>query len=96
VIKVMSHNDLTPQNPEAYLALRKFSQRIKCRRTGSPVSFADLGDEAGVPLLWMMPSGGSRWFAAAHGMFILFLLDIKTYCISCVTEGQIHFVNDME
>jgi hypothetical protein len=59
----------TPEDPPAYLAQAKFSQKIVCRRTNSAVSFADIGDEGGVPLLWMMPSGGSRWFAVAHGMF---------------------------
>jgi hypothetical protein len=58
----------TPEDPPAYLAQAKFSQKIICRRTNSAVSFADIGDEGGVPLLWMMPSGGSRWFAVAHGM----------------------------
>jgi hypothetical protein len=57
----------TPEDPPAYLAQVKFSQKIICPRTGSAVSFADIGDEGGVPLLWMMPSGGSRWFAVAHG-----------------------------
>jgi hypothetical protein len=57
----------TPEDPPAYLAQAKFSQKIVCRRTNSAVSFADIGDEGGVPLLWMMPSGGSRWFAVAHG-----------------------------
>lgn len=56
------HND-----PEAYLASLKFSRRIICPRTKMPVSYADFGDPDGTPLLWMMPSGGSRWFAAAHG-----------------------------
>jgi hypothetical protein len=64
----MSSPEPTSDDPPAYLSLRKFSQKIKCPRTGSAVSFADIGDEEGVPLLWMMPSGGSRWFAAAHGM----------------------------
>ena len=63
----------TSQDPPAYLALSKFSQKIKCPRTGSAVSFAEIGSEDGVPLLWMMPSGGSRWFAAAHGMLVDFL-----------------------
>ena len=60
----------TPQDPEEYLALFKFSRRIRCPRTTLPVSYADMGDEGGTPLLSMMPSGGSRWFAAARGKFI--------------------------
>lgn len=62
-----SLSELTPSDPQAYLSLFKFSRKIICPRTNLPVSFADIGDESGVPLLWMMPSGGSRWFAAAHG-----------------------------
>lgn len=51
-------------DPEAYLCLRKFSRRLpKCRRTGLPVSFADIGDPDGIPLLWLLPSGCSRWNA---------------------------------
>jgi hypothetical protein len=56
-------------DPEGYLSLYKFSRRIVCPRTKMPVSYADFGDPDGTPLLWMMPSGGSRWFAAAHGTY---------------------------
>jgi len=63
----------TPDDPPAYLAQSKFSQNIKCPRTDSAVSFADIGDRDGVPLLWMMPSGGSRWFAVAHGKSLSFI-----------------------
>jgi hypothetical protein len=68
---MLSQNaDPTPAtDPLAYLALRKFSQKITCPVTKLPVSFADIGDPYGEALLWMMPSGGSRWFAAAHGGF---------------------------
>jgi hypothetical protein len=59
----------TSEDPPAYLAQYRFSQKITCPRTGSIVSFADTGEGSGVPLLWMMPSGGSRWFAAAHGEY---------------------------
>ena len=68
----------TPQDPPAYLAQSRFSQKIKCPRTGSAVSFAEIGDEDGVPLLWMMPSGGSRWFAVAHGISLVPWLSLIT------------------
>ena len=59
-------------DPEVYLCLRKFSRRLpKCPRTGHPVSYADMGDPDGVPLLWIMPSGCSRWLVAPQGGYIL-------------------------
>lgn len=55
------------RDPEGYLASRRFSLKIQCPRTGLPVSYADLGQEDGVPVLWVLPSGCSRWVAAAQG-----------------------------
>lgn len=55
-------------DPEAYLALFKFSRRLRrCPRTGLSVSYADIGDPDGVPVLFVPPSGCSRWFAAPQG-----------------------------
>ncbi|CAK9779610.1 unnamed protein product [Cutaneotrichosporon oleaginosum] len=52
-------------DPHAYLALFKFNRRLaECPRTGMAVSFADIGDPEGVPVLFVPPSGCSRWFAA--------------------------------
>lgn len=51
-------------DPPAYLSDTKFNRRITCPRTHLPVSFSDTGDPQGVPLLWILPSGCSRWFAA--------------------------------
>ncbi|GFZ50912.1 hypothetical protein JCM24511_08670 [Saitozyma sp. JCM 24511] len=51
-------------DPPAYLSGAKFNRRITCPRTHLPVSFSDTGDPQGVPLLWILPSGCSRWFAA--------------------------------
>jgi hypothetical protein len=55
-------------DPEGYLALCKFSLKLlKCPRSGLPVSYCDVGDPNGIPLLWVLPSGCSRWFAASQG-----------------------------
>jgi pimeloyl-ACP methyl ester carboxylesterase len=51
-------------DPPAYLSGAKFNRRITCPRTNLPVSFSDTGDPKGIPLLWILPSGCSRWFAA--------------------------------
>jgi hypothetical protein len=65
----MSRSSANPlRDPEGYLAAQKFSRKIVCPRTGLPVSFADLGEEDGVPVLWVLPSGCSRWVAAAQGV----------------------------
>ncbi|ORX38407.1 Alpha/Beta hydrolase protein [Kockovaella imperatae] len=51
-------------DPEGYLANRNFSRRLaKCPRTGLPVSYADFGDPDGVHVLYLLPSGCSRWLA---------------------------------
>lgn len=51
--------------PIAYLSTLPFSRRLpRCPRTHLPITYADIGDPAGVPLLVLMPSGASRWFAA--------------------------------
>jgi len=55
-------------DPEAYLCSRKFSSTLTCRRTGKRVSYADIGDSNGIPLLWLTPSGCSRWFAVPQGV----------------------------
>lgn len=55
-------------DPQGYLALRKFSCKLpQCPRTGLPVSFADIGDPDGTPVLFVPPSGCTRWFAAPQG-----------------------------
>ncbi|OCF31536.1 hypothetical protein I316_06735 [Kwoniella heveanensis BCC8398] len=53
-------------DPQAYLCLKKFNSRLaRCPRTNLPVTFSDIGDECGVPLLYLLPSGCSRWIAAS-------------------------------
>lgn len=60
--------DPSPLNdPAAYLSLFKFNRKIRCPRTGSDVSFADIGDSEGTPVLMVPPSGCTRWFAAPQG-----------------------------
>jgi hypothetical protein len=57
-------------DPHAYLALFKFNRRLpKCPRTGAAVSYADIGTPDGIPVLFVPPSGCSRWFAAPQGMY---------------------------
>nr|ODN91925.1 hypothetical protein L203_01179 [Cryptococcus depauperatus CBS 7841] len=52
-------------DPESYLSLIKFNRRLNCcPRTNLPVTFSDIGDENGVPVLYVLPSGCSRWVAA--------------------------------
>ncbi|ORY35505.1 Alpha/Beta hydrolase protein [Naematelia encephala] len=61
----MTEEPTALSDPQAYLSLLKFNRRLgRCPRTGLPVSYADIGDPSGVPLLWLLPSGCSRWFAA--------------------------------
>ncbi|TYJ55771.1 hypothetical protein B9479_003549 [Cryptococcus floricola] len=52
-------------DPIAYLALLKFHRLLpRCPRTNLPVSYADLGDPRGVVVVYLLPSGCSRWVAA--------------------------------
>ncbi|WVQ72118.1 hypothetical protein IAR50_001663 [Cryptococcus sp. DSM 104548] len=52
-------------DPIAYLALLKFHRLLpRCPRTNLPVTYADLGDPQGVPVVYLLPSGCSRWVAA--------------------------------
>lgn len=56
-------------DPHAYLALFKFNRKLPlCPRTGVSVSYADIGDPDGIPVLFVPPSGCSRWFAAPQGV----------------------------
>ncbi|RXK42428.1 hypothetical protein M231_00418 [Tremella mesenterica] len=59
--------ELRQSDPLAYLAQRKFSSIIKCPRTGLRVSYAQLGDPDGIPVLFLMPAGASRWLAVPQG-----------------------------
>ncbi|WVQ80175.1 hypothetical protein IAT38_002280 [Cryptococcus sp. DSM 104549] len=53
-------------DPRAYLALLKFNRRLpRCPRTNLPVTYSDIGDPQGVPLVYLLPSGCSRWIAAS-------------------------------
>ncbi|WVQ95057.1 hypothetical protein IAU59_002149 [Kwoniella sp. CBS 9459] len=53
-------------DPQAYLSLKKFNSRLsRCPRTDLPVTYSDIGAEDGVPLLYLLPSGCSRWIAAS-------------------------------
>lgn len=55
-------------DPHGYLALFKFNRKLaRCPRTLAPVSYADIGDPDGTPVLFVPPSGCSRWFAAPQG-----------------------------
>ncbi|WVW85510.1 hypothetical protein I302_107548 [Kwoniella bestiolae CBS 10118] len=59
------HTPTALSDPPAYLALPKFNRRLKrCPRTNFRVTFSDIGDENGIPLLYLLPSGCSRWIAA--------------------------------
>lgn len=52
-------------DPHGYFALFKFNLRLpRCPRTGLSVSYADIGDPNGVPVLFVPPSGCTRWFGA--------------------------------
>ncbi|WRT68510.1 uncharacterized protein IL334_005486 [Kwoniella shivajii] len=52
-------------DPPAYLSLPKFNRRLpRCPRTNLPVTYSDIGDENGVPVIYLLPSGCSRWIAA--------------------------------
>ncbi|KAK4687023.1 hypothetical protein P7C73_g3105, partial [Tremellales sp. Uapishka_1] len=51
--------------PTEYLSSLKFSRKLaKCPRTSLPVSYGDFGDPDGVPVLFIPPSGCTRWFGA--------------------------------
>ncbi|ADV23567.1 hypothetical protein I305_01473 [Cryptococcus gattii E566] len=53
-------------DPASYLCLSKFNRRLRyCPRTNLPVTFSDIGDSVGIPLLYLLPSGCSRWIGAS-------------------------------
>ncbi|WWC71478.1 uncharacterized protein I206_105436 [Kwoniella pini CBS 10737] len=61
----LSSDPTALSNPESYLSLKKFNRRIKkCPRTNLSITFSDIGSENGIPLLYLLPSGCSRWIAA--------------------------------
>ncbi|KZP05949.1 hypothetical protein FIBSPDRAFT_966832 [Athelia psychrophila] len=57
------HDPLTSSDPYVYLASRAFHQTFSCPRTQTRVSYVDCGDKTGPLLLYILPSGCSRWVA---------------------------------
>lgn len=64
-----------PQSPDTgqeelhiYLSSPLFSQKITCPRTYMTVSFSQIGDPEGCPVLFIPPAVCSRWFAVPLGM----------------------------
>ncbi|BEJ03304.1 hypothetical protein CcaverHIS641_0104790 [Cutaneotrichosporon cavernicola] len=77
-------------DPHAYLALFKFNRRLpKCLRTGVAVSYADIGAPDGIPVLFVPPSGCSRWFAAPQEQIasVLEHLDVKPAHMLATSAG---------
>lgn len=64
-----SMEDPTPlTDPQGYLSLFKFNLKLpQCPRTNMPVSYSDIGDPNGIPVLFVPPSGCTRWFSAPQG-----------------------------
>lgn len=56
---------------DKYLASPQFAHQITCPRTSSLVSFSQIGDPEGCPVLFIPPAVCSRWFAVPLGKFIL-------------------------
>lgn len=52
-----------------YLSSPLFSQKITCPRTSMTVSFSQIGDPEGCPVLFIPPAVCSSWFAVPLGMF---------------------------
>ncbi|KAJ9099908.1 hypothetical protein QFC21_003913 [Naganishia friedmannii] len=48
-------------NSHEYLCRIELHQRLFCQRTQLPVTYMDAGDPDGVPLLFVLPSGCTRW-----------------------------------
>lgn len=61
-------------NSAEYLSRINLHQRLpSCSRTGLPVTYMDAGDPQGVPLLFMLPSGCTRWVGIQLGELFCFL-----------------------
>jgi hypothetical protein len=55
-------------NSVEYLSRTNLHQRLpSCSRTGLPVTYMDAGDPQGIPLLFMLPSGCTRWVGIQLG-----------------------------
>jgi hypothetical protein len=50
-------------DPYLYLVQPQFNCRIRCRRTNKRITFADVGDPEGPPVLFFLPSACSRYLA---------------------------------
>jgi hypothetical protein len=55
-------------NPHTYLADSRFHQSFLCSRTGRRVTFADVGQPGGPPVLFFLQSHCSRWVAVWQHM----------------------------
>jgi hypothetical protein len=64
-------NDPNPKNIHKYLSSPNFSRSIKCRLTGLSISFSEIGDLGGCPVLFIPGAVCSRWFPVPLGMLFL-------------------------
>jgi hypothetical protein len=59
----LPQKSLALTDPYLYLVQPQFNRRMHCPRTNSRITFADVGDPEGPPVLFFLPSGCSRYLA---------------------------------
>jgi hypothetical protein len=66
--KPLQSPDTGQEELHTYLSSPLFSQKITCPRTSMTVSFSQIGDPEGCPVLFIPPAVCSSWFAVPLGM----------------------------
>jgi pimeloyl-ACP methyl ester carboxylesterase len=57
----LPQRSLALTDPHAYLAQPQFHRSFRCSRTQKRVTYADVGDPNGSPVIYFLPSGCSRY-----------------------------------
>jgi hypothetical protein len=63
--------EIEQEEIHTYLSSPLFSQKITCPRTSLTVSFSQVGDPEGCPVLFIPPAVCSRWFVIPLGKSII-------------------------
>jgi len=88
--------DIGQEELHTYLSSPLFSQKITCPRTSFVVSFSQIGDSEGCPVLFIPPAVCSRWFALPLGMSSCpwFILRQKVKRLEADVRSNVSIIGD--
>jgi hypothetical protein len=75
--EVIMSDDPDPEEIHKYLASPNFSRSIRCPLTGISISFSEIGDLEGCPVLFIPGAVCSRWLPVPLGTSTSITVDLK-------------------